>query len=56
MTKQTDTATALAAAQRELESLERELEGIDSAIKRAGLDGDNQGLLMAMGRKIAYRR
>ncbi len=53
MTKQTDTAAALAAAQRELQTLERELEGIDSVIKRAGLDGDNQGLLMAMGRKIA---
>ena len=52
MTK-TDTAAALAAAQRELDSLEREYAGIDASIKRAGLDGDDTGLLRAMARKIA---
>ena len=52
MTK-TDTAAALAAAQRELDSLEREYDTIDTTIKQSGLNGDHQGLLMAMGRKIA---
>ena len=52
MTK-TDTAAALAAAQRELDSLERELEGIDHRIKQSGLNGDDTGLLRAMARKIA---
>ena len=53
MMAKTDTSAALAAAQRELDALEREYAGIDSAIKRSGLDGDDTGLLRAMARKIA---